>query len=122
MVFWLFFQMPIWVLLNFGFVHFVAPFAAPGRQYLPPQQQGQQPSSQYGPPQGGSGGFGGNQGGFGGNQGGFGGSQPGFGQQPPSNQYGAPNQGKFDINNEFMNSLWLVLALYHVIFKTIWFY
>lgn len=76
-------------------VFIVAPFAQPGRSYLPPQQSSsQQPSNQYGAPsqgatqpssqygapnQGGSGGFGG---------GGFGGSQA------PSSQYGAPsNQG-----------------------------
>lgn len=64
---------------------FAAPFASPGRSYLPPQQsspsnqygppnQGQsQPSNQYGPP----------------SQGGFSG---GSSQLPPSNQYGAPQQ------------------------------
>lgn len=98
---------------------FAAPFAAPGRQYLPPQQGGspgqQQPSNQYGPPssqygapsqQGGQGGFG--QNGFG--QNGFGGNQGNFGQQgspqsqygpPPSSQGGqsiSPSQGKTNIS------------------------
>lgn len=74
---------------------FLAPFVAPGRSYLPPQQSGQQqpsnqyspsnqspPSNQYGPPpsQGGSSG------------GSFGG---GFAGSRPSQSYGTPSQGNF---------------------------
>lgn len=85
---------------KYQIIVFTAPFVAPGRSYLPPQQGGgsaqqpsnqygppsqgaSQPSSQYGPPNQGSG-----SGGFGGGSGGYSG-----GAQQPSTQYGPPSQG-----------------------------